>query len=508
MSRPTPSRLAVMSLEPALRELELLVRSRCGLIVVDTAEEERAEALLRYLAGQLSLFYVGWTPTKGLRRANDPAPSPETADLAAALAHVDRAPEAAVYHFRGARIDPDSAVLASALRDAIAQLAPRRGALVFSGEGIVLPHAVRSASGVVRLAPPGPREYREMVQRVVRELSAREPVKVELRAEDLPRFLSVMRGLTLAEAERIVTRAIITDGRLHLDDIERVTEAKRQIIEQEGVLEYHEVGEGFGETAGLDGLKAWLAKRRNILAEPERAAQFGLTFPKGVMLVGVPGCGKSLCAKAVAADWRLPLLKLDASNLYDKYVGESERNFRRAMSMAERMAPIVLWIDEIEKAFSADGGGEDGGVSMRILGSFLSWLQERRGDVFVVATANDVTRLPPEFIRKGRFDEVFFVDLPTPAAREAIFAIHLKKRGRDAARFGLSRLSEATDGFSGAEIEQAVVGALYSAFAAGRDLDDAGLLAEVGATRPLSLTMGERFAKLRAWASERTVPAN
>jgi SpoVK/Ycf46/Vps4 family AAA+-type ATPase len=265
--------------------------------------------------------------------------------------------------------------------------------------------------------------------------------------------------------------------------------------------------ETLAEVADLTGLKAWLAKRTLFITSPEKAGQFGLSFPKGLLLVGVPGCGKSLCAKAVAMEWKLPLLKLDTSRLYNKYIGESEKNFRRAMDAAERLAPCVLFIDELEKAF-AGGGSEDGGVSQRVLGTFLAWMQERKADVFTVATANDVTRLPPEFLRKGRFDEVFFVDLPDAEARKAILAVHLKKRSQDVAAFDLDALVAVTDGFSGAEIEQAVVAALYTAFAGNRTLTSDLLLAEIASTQPLSRTMAERVDAIREWAAGRTVSAN
>jgi SpoVK/Ycf46/Vps4 family AAA+-type ATPase len=287
-----------------------------------------------------------------------------------------------------------------------------------------------------------------------------------------------------------------------------VVEAKRQIVAREGVLEYYPVEQSMTEIADLVGLKGWLGKRRAILTEPQRAAEFGLTFPKGLLLVGVPGCGKSLCAKAIATEWRLPLLKLDPGALYNKYIGESEKNFRRAMQVAERVSPVILWIDELEKAFAASSGADDGGVSQRILGTFLSWMQDRRGDVFVVATANDVTKLPAEFLRKGRFDEIFFVDLPDAAARKSIFEIHLRKRGKAPDQFDLDELVQVTDQFSGAEIEQVVVSGLYTAFSENKPLTTASLLSEVNATRPLAYTMAERVAWLRDWARERTVSAN
>jgi SpoVK/Ycf46/Vps4 family AAA+-type ATPase len=290
-------------------------------------------------------------------------------------------------------------------------------------------------------------------------------------------------------------------------DIAHVIAAKKQIVEQEGVLEYYPREESMAQVADLVGLKAWLAKRKNIITEPQRAAEFGLSFPKGVLLVGVPGCGKSLCAKAVAAEWGLPLLKLDSAALYNKYMGETERNFRRAMQTAERIAPVILWIDELEKAF-ASGGSEDGGVSQRVLGTFLSWMQDRKGDVFIVATANDVSRLPAEFLRKGRFDEIFFVDLPNEEARHAIFEIHLRKRDKDPATLPIDELVRATPEFSGAEIEQVIVSGLYTAFAEKKAVDVSLLLAEIAATRPLAQVMAERITALRAWARERTVSAN
>jgi SpoVK/Ycf46/Vps4 family AAA+-type ATPase len=266
-------------------------------------------------------------------------------------------------------------------------------------------------------------------------------VEVAIEPAALKRLYANLRGLTLIEAEKVLTRAIVEDGALTGADIQAVLDHKRRVVEREGLLEYYPAEEAMADVAGLVTLKDWLGKRRTIIAEPDRAREFGLSFPRGVLLVGVPGSGKSLCAKAVASEWTLPLLKLDPAGLYNKYIGETEKNFRRAMKTAEEMAPVVLWIDEIEKAF-AEGGGEDGGVSTRVLGTFLSWLQEREGDVFVVATANDVERLPPELLRKGRFDEIFFVDLPDEEVRREIFRIHLERR-RQPALLGLRRRGRA-----------------------------------------------------------------
>lgn len=249
-------------------------------------------------------------------------------------------------------------------------------------------------------------------------------------------------------------------------------------------------------------------QKKEIILNPKKAAEFGLSFPKGILLLGVPGCGKSLSAKAVAMEWGLPLMKLDPSNLYNKYIGESEKNFKRAMRTAEKMSPVVLWIDEIEKAFSTGGQSEDGGVSRRIFGTFLSWLQDRKGDVFIVATANDVQKLPPEFVRKGRFDEIFFVDLPDSEARQSIFRIHLAKRGKNPDDFNLPLLVQKTEGFSGSEIEQTIISGLYTAFSRRKELTTEILLDEISLTTTLSQTMSEQIVWLRQWASERTVSAH
>jgi SpoVK/Ycf46/Vps4 family AAA+-type ATPase len=367
---------------------------------------------------------------------------------------------------------------------------------------------VERRAAVVRLAPPDDEDYHHLLGRILRDIRQRTEVEVEMEPEDLRRLYANLRGLTLMEAEKVLTKAIIEDGHLRPEDIGKVLDAKRQVVEREGLLEYYPAEEAMANIADLATLKGWLSKRRTIITEPDRAHEFGLEFPKGILLVGIPGSGKSLCAKAVAHEWGLPLLKLDPAGLYNKYVGETEKNFRRAMSTAERMSPVILWIDEIEKAFAEGGGTEDGGVSTRVLGTFLSWMQERRGDVFIVATANAVEKLPPELLRKGRFDETFFVDLPDAATRAEIFRIHLDRRNHDAGQFDLLALADATDGFSGAEIEQVIISALYSAFADERDVDDDTILAEVRATRPLSVVAAERVARLREWARGRTVPAN
>ena len=497
-----------MPAEDTFDELSLLIRSRYALITVETREPERADEALARIASELNLSYATWNRSRGLRRGEHASDMviEHTDEPSKALEHVLKE-GAGIYHFRELGRHLDDPVVVSHLLDVVGMFNMRRGAIVLTGHDLRLPEALLSHATVVVLPPPSFDDYRRLLERVIREYSARMPVRVDVTPADRLRLINNLAGLSLIEAEKVVTKIIMEDGALTGRDVDRVIIAKRQLVEQDGLLEYHPVSAGLEEVAGLAGLKAWLQRRRAVVADPRRAEEFGLSFPKGVLLLGVPGCGKSLCAKAVACEWGLPLLKLDPGNLYDKYVGDSEKNFKRAMQMAERMAPIVLWIDELEKAFASVNGDADGGVSNRVFGSFLSWLQDRKGDVFVVATSNDVSKLPPEFIRKGRFDEIFFVDLPDASSREEIFRIHLAKRKQDVSRFDRRALAAATDGFSGAEIEESIVSALYAVFADGHPLTTDAIVAEAARTRPLSRIMAERLVRLREWASARTVAA-
>jgi hypothetical protein len=498
-----------MSLQQIVDEIELLIRSRYGLIVIDSWEDERIEDALRLVASKLSLHYSVWRRTKGVSRggaAGDPY-TDSTAVPSDALTHVERE-GAGIYHFPGLGEFINDAVVAWHIRDVVDRFATRRGAMVISGGDVRLPEHLRAHAVFLRFPPPGFEEYRALFERTVRDFQARMPIRLDLRPEERIRLLHNLAGLTLTEAERILARILIEDAALTAEDVARVATAKRKTVEQEGLLEFWNVDEGLSSVAGVRGLKAWLEKRRAVIEDPERARSLGLPFPKGVLLLGVPGCGKSLCAKAVAREWGLPLLRLDPASLYDKYVGDSEKNFKRAMRTAERMSPVVLWIDEIEKAFAAGDAEQDGGVSTRVFGTFLSWLQERQGNVFVVATSNDVSQIPPEFIRKGRFDEVFFVDLPGEEVRRGIFEIHLSKRKCAVEQFDREALARATAGFSGAEIEQVVIAGLFTAFSRRQGLSTALLVEEIQATRPLSRTMSEQLQSLRRWARDRTVSAD
>ncbi len=491
-----------------LHDFQLLVRSRYGALLIETAEEDRAEDLATRAAWQLQLPLFVWRRATGLRRAGAPNGVYGTEDPRNALSHVINSESPALYVFHGLGPDLEKADVADLLREAARRLAGRSGALVLTGEGVKLPEPLRAEVGPLHLPAPDREEYRGLLRRVAKDLTGRASVVVSLTPADEDRLLANLQGLTLAETEKLLTRLMVEDGRLEAGDIGRVVEAKRELVERDGLLEYQPATQSLDEIADLVRLKEWLGKRKLFMEDPQRAVEFGLEFPRGILLVGVPGCGKSLCAKAVAAAWSLPLVRLDPGALYDKYIGETEQNFRKAVESADRLAPLVLWIDELEKAFAAGGGDEDGGTSLRVLGSFLSWLQERKGDVFVVATANDVQRLPAELLRKGRFDETFFVDLPDETTRASILAIHLRRRKQAPEQFDLAALARESEGYSGAELEQVVVSALYTAFSAKTQLTTELLRTELRTMPPVASTAREKIAFLRQWAEGRTVPAN
>ena len=497
-----------MSQIDPVHDLVLLVRSGHQLLHLDTEEEERVSGLLLHVADRLGQPLFTWTRIRGLGRVDLSGAMYDTEEPAKAFRHVAASNQPGLYHFRdlGPHLNQD-AVLAAQMKEAAETLRSVGGAILVTGRSVPFPEAVDRMVTPFTMPSPTAEEYIDLLSQIVRDVTKRQHVEMTITNEEIKLLVRHLAGLTLMESEKILTKAIIEDGKLAVDDIRHVIEAKVAVVERDGLLEYYPVEAALANIADLRGLKVWLAKRKAVVTEPGRAEEFGLSFPRGMLLLGVPGCGKSLSAKAVAAEWRMPLLKLDPSNLYNKYIGESERNFKRAMRTAEQIAPVVLWIDELEKAFAA-GGNEDGGVSQRILGSFLTWMQDRVGDVFVVATANDISRLPAEFLRKGRFDEIFFVDLPDEATRAEIFQIHLENRGKDSGSFDLQQLSIATPGFSGAEIEEVVVSSLYSAFSATGTITTESLLNEAAGTVPLSVTRAEYVDELRSWAKERARPAN
>lgn len=499
-----------MPLSDPLRDAELLVRSGHPFLAIEGGDTDpgRTRTLVRHLADRMGLPLFRWTRARGLVRMDREGSTYRTEELGKALSHIASMDDPALWLFEGLSAElPGSALVQAKLAEVLDRLEKAGGALLHPGPVPELPPALRTRATTLRLPGPSPEELRQLVAHVYRDLARSRHVELSLSKAELARLVDRLQGLTLMEAEKILTRAMLEDGQLGPDDLDEIARHKQRIVERDGLLEYYPVEESSARVADLEGLREWLRKRTALVRDPDGAREFGLSFPKGILLAGVPGCGKSLSARAIATEWSLPLLRLDPASLYNRYIGQTETNFRRAMALAERMAPVVLWIDELEKAF-ASGESEDGGVSRRVLGSFLNWMQERKADVFVIATANDVEQLPPELVRKGRFDELFFVDLPDRQSRDEILRIQLRNRGRSTDGIDTGRVAEETDGFSGAELEQVVVSALHAAFADGAELDTGLLIREVHATRPLSATARERIERLRAWARGRTVPAN
>jgi SpoVK/Ycf46/Vps4 family AAA+-type ATPase len=332
-------------------------------------------------------------------------------------------------------------------------------------------------------------------------------VQIDLDKKSLRTIVRNLAGLTRRQARQIILDVICPDQRLDANDINTILAQKRKYLQSEGLLEYIESPVDLSEIGGMTNLKHWLAQREKALSED--ATAFGIPAPRGILMLGVQGAGKSLSAKAVATAWHRPLLRMDPGVLFDRYIGESEHRLRDALKQAEMMAPVILWIDEIEKGFaSAASQSTDGGLSKRMFGTLLTWMQEHQSPVFLIATANDIEALPPELLRKGRFDEIFFIDLPNLEARAHIFEVHLKKRKRDPKKFDLSALSAAADGYSGAEIEQAIISALHDCFTAQSDLTTQSILAALKRSPPLSITMSEKISALRDWSTGRCVPAD
>ncbi len=490
-----------------VQDLELLVVAHHPLVFIETLEEDRAEVILEHVADRQSIPYLSWDPVAGLRSSDEAEPIADTKDPVSALDFVLDSPDEVLVHLRGFTIALDMPAIQARITEIHRRMWKNRGAIVMTGPALAdLPAPMARLFTSVRLAPPEDEEYREYLAELMRDLVKRKPINVDLGPEDAARLVQRMRGLTFFEVKKVFTQAIVENWSLDTAVLDRVLEAKQQVIQRSGVLELTPVERSLSDVAGLEHLKSWLARRRVVFSSPRDARDYGLSSPRGVLLLGVPGCGKSLCARAVASEFGLPLVRLDPARLYNKYIGETEANLRLAIHTSESMAPVVLFIDEIEKAFNP-GQSSDSGVSQRVFGTFLSWMQDKPDDIFVVATSNDIENLPPELLRKGRFDEIFFVDLPRTDVRLQILAIHLQRRQREPSVFDLGLLAAESDGFSGAELEQVVVSALYAAYAEGVDLNTEHLLTEVRNTKPLSVTMGERIARLRSWADGRAVRA-
>jgi SpoVK/Ycf46/Vps4 family AAA+-type ATPase len=490
----------------AVQELELLIKSRYPIIYLETWEEERAEAVLRIVARNLRKSLYLWTCTQGLCRWDTQNLVYKTNQPLEALAHMASTPLAALYVMKDFHQYLEEPLILRKLKDISAHFERNGACMVIVSPVLNIPPELKRMVAHFVFTLPSKEELQKVIPEAIEEARMKARIQVSLTPEEIEQVAERLKGLTEKEAKRTIFRALLDDNRFSKEDFRHILEGKKEIIENTSVLEFYFFEETLSSVGGMENLKDWLNKRKKALGE--RAEKFGLEPPKGILIIGVQGCGKSHMAKTIAQDWDLPLLRLDAGKLYIKYVGESEKNLRQALTIAESMAPVVLWIDEIEKGFSYSQFSEaDSGLSRRIFGTFLTWLQEKRKMVFVVATSNDLTSLPPEFLRKGRFDEIFFVDLPTREGRKEIFRIHLAKRKKNPQEFDLNLLADETKGFSGAEIEQVIISALYSAFSGSGNLTTQLILLEIANTVPLSVTMKEKIDALREWAKGRTIPA-
>lgn len=501
------------------QEIETLIRARYPLLYIVSSEEARVQELISEVAQRRQKLLIEWSATTGLVPAGTSLQSQQsrnspTRDPLKALDEVIDQIEPAIFLFKDfhACLTRNDHVVIRRLKEIALHLKDSCKTIVLVSPVVEIPPELEKEVTVINLPLPGPEELGLLLDRIVHEIQDHGAVSVDLDLAGRERLLQAALGLTLGEAENVFARMIVLNQRLSPEDIGEVATQKQQIIRKNGLLEYCAPEEDFSRVGGLAQLKEWLTKRS--IAFTAEARSFGLPSPKGIFLLGVQGCGKSLCAKAVASLWQLPLLRFDMGRMFGSFVGSSEENVRRAIAVAESVAPVILWVDEIDKAFagSQGSGATDAGTTARVFGTFLTWLSEKSAPVFVVATANDIAHLPPELLRKGRFDEIFFVDLPAPDEREEVFRIHLERRGRDSRRFDLGALVSASQSFSGAEIEEAIISALYDAFYEHGTLSTGHVLTALRETVPLSRTMDEQIARLRQWASGRarnaSTPAN
>ncbi|MGK7903160.1 MAG: AAA family ATPase [Hormoscilla sp.] len=490
-------------------ELNILIQAQYPLIYLMTPEEERAEQAISIIANNKPPRRVFvWTVTHGIVEYGQPRSVTQhnTVSPQAAIEWAIRQPakEAGIFIFKDLHPFIDAPEVTRWLRDAIASFRGTQKTIIMMSPVQQVPIELEKEVVVIDFPLPSIADLNKVLSGQLEQNVRQSRISTEGREK----LLKAALGLTKDEAQKVYRKAQVTAGKLTEAEVEIVLSEKKQLIRRNGILEYLEEDETLNSVGGLEELKRWLKQRSNAFSE--RAREYGLPQPKGMLILGVPGCGKSLIAKTTSRLWGLPLLRLDMGRVYDgSMVGRSEANLRNALKTAESISPAILFIDELDKAFAGGTGSadSDGGTSSRIFGSFLTWMQEKKSPVFVMATANRVERLPGEFLRKGRFDEIFFVDLPNAEERQEIFKIHLGKRRREIDRFDIEQLAKVSDGFSGAEIEQALIAAMYEAFAQDREFSQLDIIAAIKATLPLSRTMSEQVTALRDWARQRARPA-
>jgi hypothetical protein len=520
--------------------LKILINSSTPVVVIETVEEIRVVKLVRGVCAEANLPVFEWSIADGLTRSGSSAPVTvqggrplsgqeqaqrmaqasnlaeqvqvavgNTREPAQVLGHLETMTINAVVILKDFHRHLDDPVVVRRLRDVAQQFSANRRTLIITGPSITVPPELASLIEYLDLPLPDAARLRQIVEETFTRLSGTRSLKRTLDAAGLNALADNLRGLTEEEAERAVSQAVIAHYALAPEVVTDILEAKKNLLRHSGMVEFIDTAENFSSIAGLEKLKLWLQARRG--AWEEGARSFGLEPPRGVIIMGVQGCGKSICARAIAGEWKLPLVKFDTAAVFDKYIGETEKRVKKLFQVTEELAPAVLWIDELEKVFAGTEPGSasaDAGTASRLLGSFLSWMQDRSAPVFIAATSNNVTVLPPELIRKGRFDELFFVDLPNNQERLAIFSLHLVRHRQKPAEFDLDCLVVAARGYSGAEIDAAVQSAMYASFSTKKPLTTEALLQAVQSTVPLSATRAEEIQALRAWARERAVPAS
>jgi SpoVK/Ycf46/Vps4 family AAA+-type ATPase len=517
-----------------LERLKILLNSSTPIVVMETVEEMRVVRLVRVACSSVSLATFEWSIASGLVRCGSdvgelvPEPGHSVASAtghdahdsgaqalynskepAQALSNLEAMSVEAAFVLKDFHRHMDDPVVVRRLRDVGQKFSANRRTVIITAPSITIPQELGSLVEFLELPLPDKQRLRQIIDETSVRVGKTRTLKRTLDPAGLDAIANNLRGLTEEEADRAVSHAIVTRYGVTAETVTDVLEAKKELLRRSGMLEFIDASENLAAVGGLDNLKAWLAQRRGTWEDSAR--DFGLEPPRGVIILGVQGCGKSMCARAIAGEWKLPLVKFDTAAIFDKYIGETEKRIQKVFRVAEGLAPCVFWIDELEKIFAGSGpdsASVDAGVSSRILAAFLSWMQDRKAPVFVAATCNNVSALPPELIRKGRFDELFFVDLPNQAERKQIFAIHLARRKRNPAEFDLDRVAAAATGYSGAEIDAAVQTALYAAFAGKQNLTTQALLEALKATVPLSTTRSEEIQALRQWARLRAVPAS
>ena len=517
-----------------LEHLKVLINSSTPIVVMETVEETRAVRLVRVACAALNLAAFEWSVATGLARCGvnlteavvDAGFPPggyhasDAPDQNAQALYNSREPAQMLSNLEGLTVEAafilkdlhrhmDDPVVVRRLRDVGQKFSANRRTIILTAPKIEIPPELRSLVEFLELPLPDRKRLRQIIDETLVRVSKTCTLQRRLDANGMDAIAENLRGLTEEEAERAISQALVTRYALCPETVTDVLEAKKELLRHSGMLEFVDASENMAGIGGLENLKNWLAQRQGSWEDAAR--QFGLEPPKGGIIMGVQGCGKSLCARAVAGEWKLPLVKFDTAAVFDKYIGETEKRIQKVFRVAEGLAPCVLWIDELEKIFAGSGPDSatvDAGVSSRILAAFLSWMQDRKAPVFVAATCNNVTVLPPELIRKGRFDELFFVDLPNQAERKQIFAIQLTRRKRNPTEFDLDQVATAAQGYSGAEIDAAVQTAMYASYSSKQPLATQTLLDALAQTVPLSTTRSEEIQALRAWARVRAVPAS